>query len=350
MHSYGMMIEADDSDLKDGCACPDTGHSSLQNDEVAEMYTHARGHVNQDHDMDQLEHEFDTHEGDDPDLSVVSFDIAAETVVTTTNLPLHDTEINIINSQSETCNDVVCPSLLFDDVGNITGSESSEALGSKLISGSDITESELSALNMCLAQTDTVSQRSTVNNNIQNQLFVTSDVTECDPQTVLSLEDVTKRERARLLKQRLRRNPSFREKEKEQARARMRNKRNDPEYREKERRKDRERRKMVRHVNEEARQKERERDKVQKRVIRENMKELKQLHNHESLVNVADTLYVENCFVISDSSEQGYWTSEHVIGSNSDSIIQSDSRTDEEDGSLIPLDFVDKVTIDSSIG
>ncbi|XP_060077709.1 chromatin assembly factor 1 subunit A-like [Ylistrum balloti] len=337
------MIEVDD--LKDGCR--ETGQNSHHSNEVIEMYT---PHVTEDHSMDHLEHDFDPHESDDPDLSVGSFDIAAETVVTTTNLPLHDPEIIIINSQSESCNDVVCPSLLFDDVRNITGSESSEGDESKLMPAPVMTESELSALNLCLEHTDAASQRSAINNNVQNSPFVTPDVSDCDLQTVLSLEDTTKRERARLLKQRLRRNPSFREKEKEQARARMRNKRNDPEYREKERRKDRERRKIVRHVNEEARQRERERDKVQKRLNRENMKELKQLHSHESLVGVADTLYVENCFVISDSSEQGYWTSEHVIGSNSDSIIQSDSRTDEEDGSLLPLDFVDKVTVDTNIG
>ncbi|XP_033727176.1 chromatin assembly factor 1 subunit A-like [Pecten maximus] len=347
MQSHGKMIEANDSDLKDGCH--DTGHHSHQTDEVVEMYT-PHGHVIPDHSMAHLEHEFDAHDGDDPDLSVVSFDIAAETVVTTTNLPLHDTEINIISTQSETCDDVVCPSLLFDDVRNITGSDSSETDGNKLMSSDVITESELSALDICLEHSGTASQRPALNNNLQNVPYVTSDMSECDTQTALSLEDLTKRERARLLKQRLRRNPSFREKEKEQARARMRNKRNDPEYREKERRKDRERRKIVRHVNEEARQRERERDKVQKRLNRENVKELKQLHHHESLVGVADTLYVENCFVISDSSEQSYWTSEHVIGSNSDSIIQSDSRIDEEDVSLLPLDFVDKVTVDPSIG
>ncbi|XP_069106101.1 putative uncharacterized protein DDB_G0271982 [Argopecten irradians] len=334
------MIEASiNHGTKDNCT--DTEHHihSQHNGEVVQIYT--PGHLIPDQEFD---------DGEDPDLSVVSFDVAAETVVTTTNLPLHDTEINIINSQSESCDNAVCPSLLFDDVRNISGSDTSVGYGNKLISASEITESELSSLNLWREHNNAASQRPDTDHPLEGSPFLKTNTSDIDIQNTLSPEDLTKRERARLLKQKLRKNPLFREKEKEQARARMRNKRNDPEYREKERRKDRERRKIVRHVNEEAREKERERDRVQKRLNRENMKELKQLHHHEALVGMADTLYVENCFVISDSSDQGYWTSEHVIGSNSDSIIQSESRTDDDDSSLLPLDFDDKVTVDSSIG
>lgn len=80
-----------------------------------------------------------------------------------------------------------------------------------------------------------------------------------------ALKCLTKRERDRVKKQNLRKDPAYRSKEREAAKARMKLRRKDPEYRNIERQKDRERRRISRHSNHKQREKERERDKDYRR-------------------------------------------------------------------------------------
>ncbi|ELU12654.1 hypothetical protein CAPTEDRAFT_218946 [Capitella teleta] len=77
-----------------------------------------------------------------------------------------------------------------------------------------------------------------------------------------------RRERERLKRRELRKNPEFREKEREKCRLRMQRRRQDPDYREEERTRDRQNRGFARQTKPELRNREREKDRERKRRLK----------------------------------------------------------------------------------